>query len=131
MKKVLVIYYTQTGQLNKAVRATLAPLESAKDVTIVYEQIKPKTAYPYPWSYMQFFDIFPETVHAIPTELEPFSFNSEDHFDLVVIAYQPWFLSICVPINSFLQTAEAKKLFLDHLHLSLLISYLAFKVINT
>ena len=113
MKKVLVIYYTQTGQLNKAVRATLAPLEAAKDVIIVYEQIKPKTAYPYPWSYMQFFDIFPETVHGIPTELEPFSFNSEEHFDLVVIAYQPWFLSICVPINSFLQTTEAKKLLKD------------------
>lgn len=109
MKKILVVYYTQTGQLQNAVKSTLAPLEQ-NSVSIDYLQIKPKKAYPYPWSYMEFFDIFPETVHGIPTELEPFSIDHEINYDLVVIAYQPWFLSICVPINSFLQTEEAKKL---------------------
>ncbi len=112
MKKVLVIYYTQTGQLKSAVEATLAPLKS-KGANITYLLIKPKKSYPYPWSYTEFFDIFPETVHGIPTELEPFSINENEHFDLVVVAYQPWFLSICVPINSFLQTEEAKKLLKD------------------
>lgn len=112
MKKILVIYYTQTGQLQSAVKSTLSPLEK-EGVSIDYLQIKPKKAYPYPWSYMEFFDIFPETVHGKPTELEPFSINEEIKYDLVVIAYQPWFLSICVPINSFLQTEEAKKLLKD------------------
>jgi hypothetical protein len=109
MKKVLVIYYTQTGQLDKAVRATLSSLERNKDVAVSYTLIQPKTAYPYPWSYMQFFDVFPETVQGTPSPLEPFSIPDDD-FDLVVVAYQPWFLSICIPINSFLQTPEAKKL---------------------
>ena len=112
MKKVLVIYYTQTGQLQSAVKSTLAPLEQ-NGVLIDYLQIQPRKAYPYPWSYMEFFDIFPETVHGKPTELEPFAINSNVNYDLVVIAYQPWFLSICVPINSFLQTDEAKKLLKD------------------
>lgn len=110
MKKVLVVYYTQTGQLNQAVRATLAPLENQPDITIHYEQVKPVTPYPYPWSYMEFFDVFPETVHGVPCELEPLSVNPEENYDLVVIAYQPWYLSICIPINTFLQTPEAKKL---------------------
>ncbi len=108
-KKVLVVYFTQTGQLKSAVRATLQPLEKNSDIEIYYEQIKPKTAFPYPWSYMQFFDVFPETVHGVPCQLEPFSFDGNTNYDLVVIAYQPWFLSICIPINSFLQTIEAKK----------------------
>ncbi len=112
MKKILVIYYTQTGQLQSALKSTLAPLEKA-GVSIDYLHIKPKKAYPYPWSYMEFFDIFPETVNGTPTELEPFSINTDTTYDLVVIAYQPWFLSICVPINSFLQTDEAKKLLKD------------------
>jgi hypothetical protein len=107
-KKVLVIYYTQTGQLDKAVRATLAPLQESENVSITYEAVIPKTAYPYPWSYTQFFDVFPETVHGVATELHPFKFDPSDNYDLVVIAYQPWFLSICIPINSFLQTPEAK-----------------------
>lgn len=110
MKKVLVIYYTQTGQLDKAIRSTFLPLKESNNISITYAHVKPKTAYPYPWSYIQFFDIFPETVHGIPAELEPVEFDPEEHFDLVVIAYQPWFLSICVPINSFLQSQEAKRL---------------------
>jgi len=109
MKKVLVVYFTQTGQLNSAIRATLAPLESAKDVTIHYELIKPVKAFPFPWSYMQFFDAFPETVNGVPCELQPFSFDPGTHYDLVIVAYQPWFLSVCIPVNSFLQTPEAKK----------------------
>ncbi|MFL5763258.1 MAG: dialkylresorcinol condensing enzyme DarA [Bacteroidia bacterium] len=108
MKKILVVYYTQTGQLEKAIRSTLAPLENNAEIT--YAHIRPKKSYPYPWSYMEFFDIFPETVHGIPAELEPLPFNPDEHYDLVVIGYQPWFLSVCVPVNSFLQTPEAKRL---------------------
>lgn len=110
MKKVLVVYYTQTGQLNQAVRATLAPLENRSDVSIHYEQIKPVTPYPYPWKYMEFFDVFPETVHGVPCELQPLSIAENENFDLIVIAYQPWYLSVCIPINSFLQSEAAKKL---------------------
>lgn len=113
MKKVLVVYYTQTGQLQSAVKATLAPLEKESSVAITYLQIQPKNAFPYPWTYMQFFDAFPETVNQIPTELAPFTINYEENYDLVIIAYQPWFLSICIPISSFLKTEEAKKLLRD------------------
>ena len=109
-KKVLVIYFTQSGQLNKAVKATLGPLENDPEIEMEYEQIKPKTPYPFPWTYMQFFDAFPETVRGTACELEPFTFNPSGNYDLVIIAYQPWFLSVSVPVNSFLQTAEAKQL---------------------
>jgi hypothetical protein len=109
MKNVLVIYYTQTGQLSSAVKATLLPLENDPEVTLHFEQLKPVKAFPYPWSYMEFFDVFPETVHGIPCELQPYTFDQEKNYDLVVLAYQPWFLSICIPINSFLQSEAAKK----------------------
>jgi hypothetical protein len=109
MKNVLVIYYTQTGQLSSAVKATLQPLEGDPGITLHYEQLKPVKPFPYPWSYIEFFDVFPETVHGIPTELEPFSFDPEMRYDLVVLAYQPWFLSVCIPVNSFLQSESAKR----------------------
>lgn len=109
MKKVLVIYFTQTGQLSRAVKSTLQALENDLNVELTYEEIKPSNSYPFPWSYMQFFDVFPETVNAVPCQLQPFSFNPSDSFDLIIVAYQPWFLSICIPINSFLQTQEAKQ----------------------
>jgi hypothetical protein len=108
-KNVLVVYYTQTGQLSSALKATLQPLEKDPEVNIQYEQIQPAKEFPYPWSYMQFFDVFPETVHGVPCELKPFEFNPSKNYDLIVIAYQPWFLSICIPINSFLKSNEARQ----------------------
>ncbi len=113
MKNVLVIYYTQTGQMQRALKATLKNLEAEKDVKIHYELVQPKSIFPYPWSYMQFFDAFPETVHSIPCELQPIKTDINSKFDLVVVAYQPWFLSVCRPIDSFLQSKEAVALLKD------------------
>lgn len=110
MKKVLVIYFTQTGQAKQALDAVLNPFAENTDYQLDHLLIKPKKPFPYPWSYTQFFDVFPETVNGIACELEPITIDPAIHYDLVVIAYQPWFLSICVPINSFLQSPEAKQL---------------------
>ena len=110
MKKILVVYYTQTGQAKLALDATLKPFTENSNYQLDYLLIKPKKSFPYPWSYTEFFDAFPETVHGIPCELEPIQIDTSVNYDLVVIAYQPWFLSICVPVSSFLQTPEAKLL---------------------
>ncbi len=110
MQKVLVIYFSQTGQAKSVLDALLKPFEENKNYQVTYLFVKPKKAFPYPWSYMEFFDAFPETVHGIPCELEPITIDTSRDYDLVFIAYQPWFLSICVPISSFLQTPEAKQL---------------------
>ena len=108
MKNVLVIYYSQTGQAKQALNAVLKPFVENENYHLTYMLIKPKKTFPYPWSYTQFFDVFPETVQGIPCELEPLNIDTTINFDLAVIVYQPWFLSICVPINSFLQTQNAK-----------------------
>jgi len=110
MKKILVIYFSQTGQAKQALDATLKPFTDSSQYQIDYHLIKPKNAFPYPWSYMQFFDAFPETVRGVPCEIEPLQIDTSVNYDLVVIAYQPWFLSVCVPINSFLQSEQAKLL---------------------
>jgi len=110
LKKILVIYYTQTGQAKLALDAVLKPFTSHPEYSVHYELIKPKKQLPYPWKYSEFFDVFPENVQAIPFELEPLTVDFNENFDLVVIGYQPWFLSICRPINSFLLTDAAKKL---------------------
>ncbi len=110
LKKILVIYYTQTGQAKLALDAVLKPFIGNNEYSIHYELIKPKTQLPYPWKYSEFFDVFPENVQGVPFELEPLTFDPNENFDLVIIGYQPWFLSICRPVNSFLLSDEAKKL---------------------
>jgi hypothetical protein len=109
-KKVLVVYYTQTGQLREIVNSVTAPLAAEDDVILVFEELKPKPDFPFPWPADQFFQAMPESVNGIPCELEPLSVTGEEIFDLIIVAWQPWFLSPSIPIHAFFQLEAAKKL---------------------
>jgi hypothetical protein len=108
LKNILVIYFTQTGQAKQAIDAALKPFENNPEYKIHYERIREKEPFPYPWKYSVFFDAFPENVQGVPCELEPVKIDTSINYDLVFIVYQPWFLSICRPMNSFLLSSEAK-----------------------
>jgi hypothetical protein len=110
MKKILVLYYTQTGQLLQALKSTLKNLEQDPACALTWVAIEPVTPFPYPWSYMEFFDAFPETVQGVPCPLKPLPAVAFGAFDLVIIGYQPWFLSVCRPVDSFLQTQDARRI---------------------
>jgi len=111
VKKILVIYYTQTGQIKKITDSILSVVKES-GIEIEYAEICPVPAFPFPWGSDNFFQAFPETVKAIPCKIEPLKNKSND-YDLIILAYQPWYLSISIPVHSFLQSAEAKKLFLN------------------
>lgn len=110
MKKVLVIYYSQSGQLTGAVKSTLRNLENHPECSVTYAELKPVIAFPFPWTYHQFWGAFAETVKGIPCEMLPLDYDRSVDYDLIVLAYQPWFLSPSRPVDSFLQSAEAKQL---------------------
>ncbi len=110
MQKVLVVSYSQTGQLNNIVNSIVSPLQNSKVVEIVYETLEPDPPFPFPWNAEQFFQTFPESVKAIPCQLKPFRFNKEENYDLVIIAYQTWYLSPSIPYHAFFQSDEAKEL---------------------
>jgi hypothetical protein len=109
-KKVLVVYYSQTGQLRELVDSVMAPLNASGEVTLTFEEIRAKTPFPYPWTSDEFFQAMPESVRGIACELQPLSLNGQEFFDLVIIAWQPWYLSPSIPIHAFFQHETAKKL---------------------
>ena len=99
-KKVLAIYYTQSGQLKEIIDNFTAPfIESGISVEKV--SIRPQNEYKFPWSAERFFDQMPESVLGIPAELQSFQLK-EDFYDLIIFGYQPWFLSPSIPANSIL-----------------------------
>lgn len=100
-KKVLVLYYTQSGQLNEIVDQFLIPFNENTEVSVEKLEIKPINDFPFPWTSERFFDAMPESVLAVPTPLQEFTFK-EAKYDLVVFAYQPWFLSLSIPANSII-----------------------------
>ncbi len=100
IKKVLAIYYTQTGQLSDIVDNFTAPFAKS-GIVVEKVLISPKKKYPFPWTSDLFFDEMPESVLSIPTELVPFTLK-EPSYDLIIFAYQPWFLSPSIPATSLL-----------------------------
>ncbi|MGM0593516.1 MAG: dialkylresorcinol condensing enzyme [Pseudomonadota bacterium] len=113
MKRVLVIYYSQTDQLTRVVRSVCAPLEQDEGVALHYERLEPQQPYPFPWTFFRFLDAFPESVYLDPPPLKPLSLQGDEPFDLVILAYQVWFLSPSLPISAFLQSERGKQLLAD------------------
>lgn len=107
MKKALIIYYSQSGQLKDILDSVTSPL--LDDFELVFEELKPRPEFPFPWNGMPFFQVFPECVQEIPCELEPFGFNPEEDFDLIILGIQVWYLSPSIPVGSFLQSKAAGK----------------------
>jgi hypothetical protein len=110
MNKVLAVYYSQTGQLTSAIKSICAPLESTPGIEVSYECLQPVEPYPFPWPFFRFLDVFPESVYLDPPPLRPLSAAADEEYDLILIAYQVWFLSPSLPITAFLQSEQGKRL---------------------
>lgn len=110
MKEVLIIYYSQTGQLTDVLKNITATF-SGEDVNISYHEIVPKKKFPFPWKQEEFYDAFPETFLQIPTPLEAIpSQIIQEKYDLVILGYTTWYLTPSIPVNSFLKSVEARQL---------------------
>lgn len=110
MKKVLVVGYSQSGQLHEVIARFIEPLHGTPHVKVRKEILRPQHPFPFPWSFPAFLDVFPESVRLEPRPLQPLSVGPEENFDLIILAYQVWFLSPSQPITAFLQSAEGKRL---------------------
>lgn len=108
MKQVLFVYYSQTGQLTDIVKNFAAPLVDDPDTEVHFEKLKPLDEYPFPWTFFKFFDVFPECAHLVPPVLHPLKTSVSINYDLVVIAYQTWFLAPSLPITGFLKSKEGR-----------------------
>jgi len=100
-KNILVIYYTQTGQLGQIVDNFIQPI-SAAGIAIEKIVVELKHEYAFPWTSDRFFDTMPESVLGIPVELKEFKLN-RTQYDLIIFAYQPWYLSPSIPAISILE----------------------------
>ena len=105
---IAVFYYTQTGQAQAIARSLSAPLEAA-GCRVVEREIRPVTAYPFPWSSEAFFQVFPESRLGIACAIEPVDLSGAvAEADLVIVAGQSWYLSLSTPLHAFFQSPEVR-----------------------
>lgn len=114
MKNVLVIHYSQSGQLSEIAATIAAPLVECPEIQVDFHQIKPEKPFPFPWTKATFFDAFPESFLQEPVALQSVPEKIlNTNYDLVLLAYQVWFLSPSIPVNSFLKSPQSKILLQD------------------
>ncbi|WP_211699077.1 hypothetical protein [Mycobacterium spongiae] len=102
--RAVVYLYTQTGQLGEVAEALTAPLQ-ARGWDLRWVDVAPRERFPFPWPIRQFFGVFPQAVDpdAVVELLPPAeSFESADN-ELVILAYQVWYLAPSLPIRSLLK----------------------------
>lgn len=103
--KILVLYYSQTGQLKNILDSVTASIDNCE---IDYAPIELQEPYPFPWkTFDAFFDAMPESVLSIGKEIRPIPKLEANNYDLILLGLQPWFLSPSVPITSFFQSKYA------------------------
>lgn len=110
-KNVLLVHYSQTGQLTRVARQITAPLIE-QGINVVEHTLQLQNPAPFPWPFWQFFDIFPECQSLEPPPLQANPADAFDgvEFDLVLLAYQVWFLAPSLPVTAFLQSRQAQRL---------------------
>ena len=103
--RAVVYLYSQTGQLREVADALTAPLvASGWDIRRV--DVQPRVAFPFPWPIRRFFGVFPAAVdpEALVELVEPAGGFDTDPEELVILAYQVWYLAPSLPIRSLLKT---------------------------
>ncbi|MEI6251841.1 MAG: hypothetical protein WCP30_03465 [Mycobacteriaceae bacterium] len=102
--RAVVYLYSQTGQLREVAGALTAPLiERGWDIRWV--DVQPRTAFPFPWPIRRFFGVFPASVdpEALVELVEPAGGFESAPDELVILAYQVWYLAPSLPIRSLLK----------------------------
>ena len=70
-KKILVIYYSQSGQLKDITDSLTAPLLEAGN-SVEKVRINVANDYPFPWTGKAFFAVMPDCVLEVPAALKDF-----------------------------------------------------------
>ena len=99
-KKILAIYFTQSGQLGQIVDNFTSVFTGA-GMSVEKINVQSQPGFGFPWNSKRFFDAMPESVLGIPAAMKPLELK-EDTYDLIIFAYQPWFLAPSIPANTIL-----------------------------
>lgn len=111
-KKVLALFFTQTGQLEDILTNFLKPFYEDKSLDLEVVRVHPEDKYEFPWSGKSFFGAMPDSVLGNPKPLKPLQIK-HDRYDLVIFAYQPWFLSPSIPATSILKDEKIRAILKD------------------
>ena len=111
MKKILVVYYSQAGQLENVLKNIVSPLQE-DGFCVDMRAITPLKPYAFPWNFYKFFNQLPDSTFLRGCEVEPLE-EIKQKYDLIILGYTVWYMAPSVPTVGFLRSKQAKELFRD------------------
>jgi len=112
MKHILVINYSQSGQLNDILDRFTEPFTEPDDIEIEFVEVLPSKSFPFPWTGDAFWGAMPACVLEDGMDIEEINLKREN-YDLVIFGYQVWFLSLSLPTMAILKDSNFKKVIRD------------------
>lgn len=111
MAQVLVISYSFTGQTGRIVEEVSRSLEKGGH-TVSRAPLRLVHSYPFPAPPSMLLQLLQQSLRGQwPVEpLEPLDADLSLPYDLVIIGYQPWYMTPSVPVHSFLKSDAARVL---------------------
>jgi hypothetical protein len=107
-KRILVLYYSQSGDVWRILDTFLRPIRALSGVELTVERLEPIAAYPFPWRTLtRLLSVFPQCHSGGGSGIHPLSIRSGRQFDLVILAYQVWFLAPSLPVQDFFRSESA------------------------
>lgn len=111
MTRILILYFSQSGDVADVTKAFIAPLREQPNVEVHMECLRPNEEYPFPWgSVTRLMSVFPECHHGGGNGIQPLSVSADQQFDLIILAYQVWHLAPSLPFQDFFKTNYARML---------------------
>jgi len=114
-RRILIIYYSQTGQTERVLRIVADALRAAPH-EVEMRRLNPVKDFRFPWSPLALLGLMVRTYAGAKLSVELEALPPEvltGRYDLVIIGHQPWFLTPSVPVNAFLD-GPASALLRDH-----------------
>ncbi len=112
MKHILVINYSQSGQLDQILKNFLEPLKHNEHLEVEHVHVHPRRPFPFPWTGDAFWGAMPGCVLEDGMDIAPINLKRDD-YDLIIFGYQVWFLSVSLPSMAILKNSGFKKVIKD------------------
>jgi len=106
--RILVLCYSQSGDVAKITKAFCEPLKKLPELQVVEEQLRPNRSYPFPWGNLhRLLSVFPECQLGLGNGIKPFSVGQDERFDLIILAFQVWHLTPSLPAQDLFKSEYA------------------------
>jgi hypothetical protein len=102
MQRVLVAFYSNSGDVERVVHAVTDPLRARADIEIVWRPIVPRRPLAFPAPAYHLIDISADLAGGRQVELQDTP-PLAGPFDLVILGWQVWWLRPSIPVTTFVE----------------------------